>query len=196
MAATVHELRITLDDVKPRIWRTFVVPSGIPLAALHRVIQSVMGWEDSHLHRFEINGVGYEILMPGLDQEADTQDASKAVLGELVPNAGAGFVYQYDFGDNWVHRVEVLTVGLPSSGAKYPICTGGERACPPEDCGGVGGFEVVLDALAHPGREESKELLVWLGRGYDPAAFDLAKVNRRLNSLRTRFSSRGTQKGG
>ncbi len=196
MAVTVHELRITLEDIKPRIWRTFVVPSGIPLAALHRVIQNVMGWEDSHLHRFEIHGVGYEALMPGTDQEADTQDARKAVVGELVPSAGDGFVYQYDFGDNWVHSVEVINVRPPSAAVRYPACTAGERACPPEDCGGVGGFEAVLDALAHPGRAESRELLVWLGPDYDPASFNLANANRRLNSLRPRASPRRSQPGG
>ena len=191
MPNTVHELRITLEDIRPPIWRTCVVPSDISLAALHRIIQGVMGWEDSHLHRFEIKGIGYEPLMPGLEREPGTRDTSKYALGELVTGAGDSFAYQYDFGDNWVHRIELLKVGPPVNGVKYPTCTDGARACPPEDCGGVGGYEAVLEALAHPRRKENKEILEWLEPEYDPAAFDLARANRRLGSLRTRRSSRG-----
>ena len=190
METTVHELKITLEVVSPPVWRTVSVPSDITLAELHRVIQIVMGWEDYHLHQFRIKGVNYEILEPGQDQEADIQDASLATLGELVTKAGESFSYEYDFGDSWTHKITALKIVPPSAGANRPRCSGGERACPPEDCGGPFAFMEMLDAVADPSGAESEEVLDWLSLDYNPDAFDLPKINRRLNSLRRRASRR------
>ena len=189
METTVHELKITLEDVIPPVWRTVSVPSDITLADLHRVIQLVMGWEDYHLHQFNIKGVSYEILAPGQDQEPDIEDASLATLGELVTQQGESFVYEYDFGDSWTHRITVLNIVQPSAEITRPRCTGGERACPPEDCGGPFAFMVLLDAIADPSSGDyDEETLESLPPGYDPDAFDLPMINRRLNSLRLRTS--------
>lgn len=183
MADSVHELRITLEEIRPRVRRTFAVPSGISLAALHHVIQAVMGWEDSHLHNFEIGGSRYEFPMPDTEQEPEVRDSGSAILGVLAPQAGDSFTYTYDFGDNWVHRVEVLKVGPGEPGVTYPVCLNGERACPPEDCGGPFSFMELLDALAHPRRKENREVLDWLGPDYDPAAFDVSEVNAKLINI-------------
>ena len=189
MATATHELKIVLEDIDPPVWRTVLVPSAISLAEMHRVIQLAMGWEDYHLFQFTIKGIKYEVLEPWLIQEPDILDASNAVLGDLVTKAGESFIYEYDFGDNWTHKITALKVGPAEAGTNLPRCVSGERACPPEDCGGPFGFMSILDAIADPNSDDAGEILEWLPYGYAPEVFDLPEANHRVNSVQLRGSS-------
>ena len=112
-------------------------------------------------------------------------------MWQVLPECGAKFLYRYDFGDNWEHVVVLEKVLPPEGGVRYPVCLGGARACPPEDCGGVAGYERMLEALRDPRHEEHGEWLDWLGREFDPAAFDLDAVNRALERHRKKAPGKG-----
>lgn len=188
LKGTAVQLRIDLRFAKPPIWRRIVVPGDIRLDRLHDVLQVAMGWTNSHLHAFRRGNEEY--TMP--DPEAGTLgqmhgvsvfDERKYTLSALVAAEGDRFQYDYDFGDGWEHdlRVEAIT---PAS-ERFPArCLAGRRACPPEDCGGIGGYFDLLDALAHPKALRHRELLEWLGEGFDPALFDLDEVNEILREVK------------
>ncbi|MDR1316835.1 MAG: plasmid pRiA4b ORF-3 family protein [Spirochaetales bacterium] len=177
LPGSAYILRITLLDIKPAIWRDFQIPGQLSLAALHTVIQDVMGWEDYHAHSFQVGGKLYGPILEesfglGLDQinEADV------TVGELGLKEKQKFQYTYDFGDNWLHQITVMKI-LPTTAAV--LCLGGKRACPPEDCGGIPGYEDILEALASSNKKKNRELLSWLGE-YDPEAFDIDAINEIL----------------
>jgi len=176
----IYKLEIWLLDIKPRIWRTFAVPGNIKLPELHEVIQAVMGWENSHLHQFKFGDIYYSDPYPDFDMYDDTLDERKVKLTDLVSKPRQRFIYEYDFGDGWKHMVKVVSVGSAEKGAKYPVCLAGERACPPEDCGGPWGYEDFLEAIRNPDHEEHEEMLEWIGDNFDPEAFDVKMVNRWL----------------
>lgn len=181
LSLTVHELRVTLLDISPPVWRTLRVPSALPLSTVHAVIQMAFGWEDRHLHEWRVGDVTY-----GLSDEdswgEDLADESTTLLATVAP-ADSVLRYDYDFGDGWEHLVEVVAV-TPYDGNVAPVaCLAGDRACPPEDCGGPAGYEHLLDALGDPDDAEHEEVVEWLGDSFDPAAFDLGSVNHRLEQL-------------
>ena len=180
----VYELEIWLADIAPRIWRRFAVSANIKLPRLHDVIQNVMGWDDCHLHAFMTEGERYTNPYPDFDMDEDTLDERKAKLTDLVFRPKDRFVYEYDFGDSWNHVVEVVSIGPPDQGVKYPVCLAGGRACPPEDCGGPWGYENFLEAIQDPDHEEHEELLEWAGGEFDPERFDIQNVNRLLRMNR------------
>ena len=176
----VFELEIWLVDIEPRIWRRFVVPANIKLPRLHDVIQNVMGWTNSHLHAFMTEGKRYTDPYPDFDIGEDTLDETKARLTDLVLRPKDRFVYEYDFGDGWNHVVEVVSIGPPEKGLKYPLCLAGERACPPEDCGGPWNYDDFLEAIRDPDHDEHEEMLEWVGSSFDAESFDVQEVNRLL----------------
>lgn len=184
----VYQLRITLDDVHPKIWRRVLVPEDTTLVGLHRVVQAAMGWEDYHLWRFEIKGVEY--AEPSEEEWRPTKDARHARLGQV---AGPGSVlrYVYDFGDDWEHRIRVEEVLPAEPGREYPVCVAAERAGPPEDCGGPFGYERLLRALADPTDPEHDDRVEWAGEDFDPEAVDLDEINSRLALTRPRESEGG-----
>lgn len=178
MSKRVYQLKATIVGTKPPVWRRVVVPEDITLARLHDVLQAAFGWWDCHLHEFEIGGVRY-----GIDDGEDwrpPKDERRARLGNLV-KAGSSFLYVYDFGDDWRHKVVVEKVLAGAAGTKYPSCTGGRRTCPPEDCGGVWGYEEFLAAIGDPDHDEHDSMLEWAGGSFDPEAFDPADFEHRLN---------------
>ena len=174
----IYQLYIELNGVQPAIWRRFQVAGDITLFRLHEYIQVFMGWENCHMHEFRINGERYG--MPDPDGEAifGTQvcNDKKYKLCDLVAE-GDEFVYVYDFGDDWHHTVKIEKVLEPEAGVKYPMCMAGERACPPEDCGGPWGYEEMLEILKDTGHEEYEHWHEWLGEEFDSEGFDLNKVN-------------------
>src|SRR5690349_10920355 len=141
-----------------------------------------MGWEHSHLHEFRIGGQRYSV--PSRDdvfmKAPPCINERKAFLSDLLHRPGAKAVYTYDFGDSWEHSITVEKVSVPEAGVAYPLCTGGERHGPPEDCGGIGGFCNMLEALADPDHEEHEDMREWIGGSFDPAAFSIEAVNHRL----------------
>jgi hypothetical protein len=157
------------------------VRPGINLQQLHRILQIVMGWETEHLHEFRIGEESYSditILNEGfLDQR-------KAILGVLIRTEKQKFLYIYDFGDNWNHEILMEKIVPEQVGTKYPFCLTGKRACPPEDCGGVYGYDELLEQFQDPSNPDHEEALELLDADFDPEKFDLELVNKRLRSLR------------
>jgi hypothetical protein len=156
-------------------------PSSINMRRLHDVIQEAMGWTQSHLYRFEVGDV--EIGEPDREFGLPVRSAKGTQLRKIAPQAGATFLYEYDFGDSWEHRIDVEKVLPPERGVLYPRCIAGKRACPPEDCGGVWGYEHLLEVLRDPKHPEHREMLEWVGGAFDPEAFDLQAVNETLAHL-------------
>ncbi len=182
-ARTVMEFEITLRDVAPRTWRRIEVPSTYTFWDLHVAIQDAMGWQDSHLHRFEvINRATFAREEIGIPDEDGWEMEVKVHAGWTVP-IGAYFIttdvslpYTYDFGDDWQHDVRLVAIRPRVAGEKYPRCTGGEFSCPPEDCGGAPGYERFQQIVANRRHKEHKEMLAWAGGHFDAFAFDAARV--------------------
>jgi len=175
----IHRLKVTLRGAKPPIWRRFEVPSDITLARLHRVIQTSFGWLDYHLHVFDTPVGRYGTADP--DGEAYHFNDAYKKLSAVADWPGDRLRYTYDFGDNWELDIVVEAVEPAEPGVAYPLCTGGRRAGPPEDCGGVWGYADLLNVLANPEHEDHKARLGWLGietaAEYEPDAFDVDVVN-------------------
>lgn len=182
--ATEYRLNIVLFDIEPLIWREVVINSDISLAKLHRVIQIVMGWFDGHLHQFETpDGTCYGPRDPEFDPPHDLLNEAKARVADVLRDSGDKLLYTYDFGDGWDHKIELLGIAVAKSQRRGTTCLAGARACPPEDCGGSGGYERFLEIIGNPKHKEHKEMLEWIGGGFDPEAFDIDLVNEELASL-------------
>src|SRR5258708_1799653 len=178
----IYQLKVTLLGASPPIWRRLLVPADVTLAYLHNVLQVAMGWEDCHLHEFSIGKRRFGTPDPDDRLMGITSASSErtVTLSSVLGRVGAKATYTYDFGDSWEHGI-VLEKRLPRDPSlTYPLCTGGQRACPPEDCGGIGGFYNLLDIIGDPNHEEHEEMLEWVDDDYDPEAFSLDDVNRTL----------------
>jgi len=173
-------MKVTLRDSQPPIWRRILVRSDITLAKLHRILQCVMGWEDSHLHEFVIQGRRYGVSNEDHVGPCETKDERKYKLGDTVSAEGSQFAYNYDFGDYWQHVLVIEKVIPRQEDVRYPACLTGARACPPEDVGGIPGYENFLEAIAHSDHPEHVERLEWIGGEFTPEAFDLDAINRQL----------------
>ncbi|SDP06639.1 pRiA4b ORF-3-like protein [Nakamurella panacisegetis] len=138
----VHRLKVTLTHTRPPIWRRLEVPSTATLAELHDILQVAFGWADSHLWMFETPTGEYG--RP--DPEMGFMDAGRITLADAAPDAGSALHYVYDFGDDWRHSIVVEAVEAAAVGPRYPRCTGGRRAAPPEDSGGAETYEDLLAA--------------------------------------------------
>lgn len=180
-------LRISLDGIEPRIWRRVEVPDGFTLKQLHQIIQIVMGWRDSHLHEFTINGQRY--AEPNPEDEEPVIDEHAVRLRDLALLIGGPITYTYDLGDNWQHHVVVEKKLVADPKTIYPNCIGGERSAPPEDVGGADSYMEFLRAIADPEDEDHVANLEWVGGQFDPEGFSITKVNRRLR-LEMRRSKR------
>jgi hypothetical protein len=176
----VYQIKLTLRGIEPPIWRRIQVPADVTLAELHDILQAVMGWWDYHLHQFTVGELTYGVLHP--DDWMDVADERRVRLGEVV-REGMRFLYEYDFGDGWQHVLHVEKVLELESGRRYPVCIAGQRATPPEDVGGIWGYEVYLEAMQDPDHPEHDDYLEWRGE-FDAEAFDLKAVNRALRDLR------------
>ncbi|MFH1035822.1 MAG: plasmid pRiA4b ORF-3 family protein [Pseudomonadota bacterium] len=182
--AGVYQIKISLKDVKPAIWRRFQVAGDIKFSRLHRAIQIIMGWTDSHLHEFSAGGKHIGVPDPE-DPASDEIINEKLVkLNEVVKGEKAKFIYEYDFGDGWRHELVVEKLLPGEQGVRLPLCLAGKRNCPPEDCGGPWGYEDMLKAIGNPGHPEYEDLMEWLGGEFDPEEFDLQGINQALSRLR------------
>jgi hypothetical protein len=183
---SIHVLHVELVDVQPAVWRELHVPSTMPLSRLHAVLQAAFGWTDSHLHVFETRTQRFGRPHPDDDDWSDTPllDERKYSVADVAPRARTLFGYRYDFGDDWVHRIRVQKVQPPEAGKKYPACTAGARAGPPDDCGGPPGYERMLAILADPSHEEHEEMLEWVGGAFDPEAFALKAIDKAVRAAR------------
>jgi hypothetical protein len=177
----VYQLKISLLESNPPIWRRLIVADNTALADLHWIFQLAMGWTNSHLHQFIVDEQYYSDPDFGLDEEDfDVNDESMETLGSVLAEEDAPFIYEYDFGDNWRHLITIEQVLDPSEVESFPRCIDGGRSCPPEDVGGVWGYENFLEAIADPAHEDHEQFLVWAGGSFDPERFSAERINRLL----------------
>jgi len=179
----ILQLKIALEDVRPQVWRRLLVPERMTLGTLSKTLERVMGWESYHLHEFEIDGISYGV--PDPDYPSDVRNERGRKLAHFDFAAGSCFVYRYDFGDGWRHRVRVEQVLEPERSARYPVCIAGSRACPPEDVGGTSRDAEFLRVLRSPKHEEHEHFREWsrrCGRDFDPKAFDVEEANAKLRA--------------
>ena len=172
-------LKVTLQEVRPPIWRSIRVAGDLTLRELHHVLQIAFGWTDSHLHEFEIDGKRYGMPDPLEDIGEPPIDEQNYRVNKLLQK-GSHAEYLYDFGDGWRHEIVVEDEEPANPGATKAECLGGARACPPEDSGGAYGYEELLKASADPTNKRHRELLEWVGPHFAPEEFDLVRVNRAL----------------
>ncbi|MEO0078302.1 MAG: plasmid pRiA4b ORF-3 family protein [candidate division WOR-3 bacterium] len=173
-----YQLRVSLRDSGPEVWRRLLVPGEATLANLHWVLQTALGWTNSQLHVFHIGDKAYS------DPEMEikrTKDERKVLLKKVAPKVGQAFVYEYDLRDRWLHTVEVESiVDKDERYPGHPLCLAGANACPPENCGGVRGYYELQKALANPKHPGHKEAVISLGATFDPRTFLPDAVNRAL----------------
>ena len=178
----LYQFKITLKHIRPPIWRRIQVPDNYSFWDLHVAIQDAMGWFDCHLHAFLVQnpktGKNEEIGIP-----EDTPFENQEILPGWEHKIGPYFtlennkaLYIYDFGDDWQHEVKLEKIIPHKEGVRYPVCVTGKRACPPEDCGGIFGYEDLLETLSDPDHEEYEETLEWLGGDFDPDHFNVSEV--------------------
>ena len=178
----IYAIKITLRGSKPPIWRRVQVPGKFSLYKLHQVIQLAMGWTNSHLHQFIIDGQYYGIPSP--EDWEPVIDERRHALSQIAPDVKRKFVYEYDFGDSWEHEIVVEKILPPAPGIAYPVCIKGKRACPPEDVGGIWGYEIFLDAISDPTHEEHVSYLDWIGGEFDPEECSLDEINHALRRVK------------
>jgi len=180
--APVYQLKVSLRGAKPPIWRRLAVPADISLARLHDTIGVAFGWHGGHMHVFETAYGDFGRADRELGHRAD----GSVTLEQVAPQAKDKIRYTYDFGDDWVHDIVVEKVLAPDPSTGLPRCTGGRRAAPPDDCGGIWGYEQLLEVLADPAHPEHEDRLEWLGltdaSQFRPEVFDAQTVNRRLGA--------------
>lgn len=177
------QFKITLADFRPPIWRRIVVPDGT-LDDLHQHVQTAMGWTNSHLHQFEIRRKLYGDPMLLEDGFGDTDfiDSLKTTIESLFggKRPPRKFLYEYDFGDGWVHEIEFEGMQEVAAGTPVLYCSEGARCCPPEDVGGVWGYENFLAAIGDPQHEEHEFYTEWAG-DFDPEHFDPAETTKAMH---------------
>ena len=172
----VYQLKVTLLDIEPPVWRRIQVSGATKLPDLHLMIQAAMGWFNCHLHMFGIDGERYGMSDPDFLDD-DVVDEKKFRLDKVAPHTDATFQYVYDFGDNWEHDVLIEQIMPSKRGQKYPTCLAGERRCPPEYVGSVWGYQDFLEAVRDPKHEEHEHYLGWVGGEFDPESFDIDATN-------------------
>ncbi len=182
VSVPIYQLKVTLKGSKPPIWRRIQVPSDTRLGKLHRILQVVMGWTDSHLHQFIVGQTYYGV--PDPDFGTDVRSERTVPLNRVLQEPKDKIVYEYDFGDSWEHEVLLEKVLPPDPETRYPMCLTGKRACPPEDCGGIWGYAEFLEAIRSPEHEEHESMLEWIGGSFDPEEFDVDDVNAGLAAIR------------
>ncbi|HWQ48066.1 MAG TPA: plasmid pRiA4b ORF-3 family protein [Methanosarcina sp.] len=175
----IYQLKLSIKSISPKIWRRIQVPENYTFLDLHKAIQTVMGWEDYHLHEFEMQNPKTEELdkIGKADEDCETLCESlvpenKAKLSKYFTPENKFALYRYDFGDNWEIKVKLEEILPKKQGAKYPVCIAGKRAAVPEDIGGIWGYEEMLEILKDPEHEEYEHTVAWLGKNYDPEYFD------------------------
>jgi hypothetical protein len=188
----ILRLRVQLLEVRPAVWRRIEIRADATFWALHVALQNSMGWTDSHLHDFELPTADVDepvwIGMPDLDGDdwREVRADFEERLGAWIHFVGERFLYNYDYGDAWCHEIVVEALEPAAAGTRYPVCLGGERACPPEDVGGPRGYESFLEALLDPTHKEHKAQRRWVGSRFDPERFDPAKVRFENSAQRLR----------
>lgn len=174
-------LDVTLKGSPRKVYRQLVVPSDLTLNYLGEILVRAVGWEGYHLNQF-IAGKTYYAEPSDDDWMMDMQkDAGKYTIGSLLSRVKSKIKWEYDFGDSWVHEITLVEKQAVEEDEKVKVqLLKGSGACPPEDCGGVGGYRHLLNVLKNPDDEEYEEMIEWLGGRFDPKAFSLAAAQNRV----------------
>ena len=179
-----YQLKVTIADIRPPIWRRLQVRGDVTLFKLHKILQAAMEWQDYHLHQFIVGEDYYAIPSPDDAWPREAKNEKRAKLFQVAPAEKARFTYEYDFGDSWRHKILVEKILHPELELEHPVCLAGKRSRPPEDCGGVGGYEEFLEIISDPKHPEHEDTLVWAGEEIDPERFDKEEINRLLSKIR------------
>jgi len=177
----VYQLKATLKYSKPPIWRRIQLRGSTTLGDLHDILQSIMEWDDDHLHCFTVRKVTYTDLKFGLEE---AEDEWETTLEQIAPRARSRFMYEYDFGDSWEVDLVVEKRLPPDPTTHYPVLLKGARAAPPDDIGGIWAYEHLVELVRNPDdpeREEWLEHLEFFPDDFDPDVFDAEAINRRLS---------------
>jgi len=177
----MYQLKITILDISPPIWRTVQVQETFSLNKLHHIIQIAFGWENSHLYCFWNTDI--PTTDPVLWGGGTTFWDKKVKIKDVLHEVGDSFSYEYDMGDSWKHLI--VLEKFEDGGSKTVKCLAGARSAPPEDCGGAHGYNEMIHHLHYPEEDGYLELLEWLGDDFDSERFDLELVNKNLRKLAT-----------
>lgn len=181
MTKTIYQIRLELKGTEPAIWRTLLVPSDVPLSDLHKIVQTAMGWANSHLHQF---AKGNRFLEPPQPEDgmwdSSGENYTGMTLDEFLQKKNDVITYDYDFGDGWEHEIKLEAILPADETIKLPKCIAGAMACPPEDCGGIWGFQEFKNIMKDPSHPEYEGYFEWYGGEFDPGAFDMEEINEML----------------
>jgi Plasmid pRiA4b ORF-3-like protein len=181
----VYQFKVVLENIDPPVWRRIQVPEDYTFWDFHVALQGSMGWTDSHMHQFEAKNpkteknevIGIpEDVYDGIIDGEKTLPCWKLYIRDYFSEENRKMFYLYDFGDSWNHHIEYESILFKKNKQKYPLCVAGERACPPEDCGGSFGYENLLEILNNPRHEEYKASRIWAGKNFNPEKFDATKI--------------------
>lgn len=176
----IFQIKISLTGVKPAIWRRLQVPSDLFLHDFHKVIQTAMGWENSHLHQFVKKNRIFGIADDEFETSEHFMDYTSIRLIDILNKPNDTIKYIYDFGDTWIHEITLEKIIEPSINDYYPFCIEGERNCPPENSGGPVAYMGMLNILKTPGHPERDEIIEWLDEDWDSETFNIDIVNEML----------------
>ena len=182
--AMLYQIKVSLNGIRPPIWRRLLVPGSISLKELHDVLQVAVGWTDSHLHQFVVRGTLYGRPDPEFGRGCVNEKGVR--LDGVLKAEKDAMTYEYDFGDGWQHKVVLEKILGSAVDGVAPSCTAGARACPPEDCGGVWGYAELLKIISDASHPEHDERLEWLGDQFEPERFDIVEVNSKLARMKFR----------
>ena len=175
---------IKLIGTEPLVTRTFKVSSESSMYVLHHIIQVVMGWNNYHLYQFEVGElVIADKRLWDEEEMGPITDVKDVSVGEVFTKVGIAAVYEYDFGDGWMHRLELVDRSIHPTQEVLPLVISGENACPPEDCGGIHGYKELLEVLKNPKNPEYRVTKVWVGSTFNPTKFNVDVCNKELGKL-------------
>jgi len=178
-----YTLHIQVAEIEPAIWRRITVPGHLTLHQVHQVLQVTMGWTHSHLHQFVVPGAKESTSYgePSPEDDYFHKDDRLVHLASIAPKQGDTLLYEYDFGDSWKHEITVEDISsTPDDEPPYPWCLDGQRACPPEDVGGVQGYQHFLEAWRNRSHHDHRDMREWVGPHFKPELFSVQQVNAGL----------------
>lgn len=185
-SAKIYQIKVTLQGSQPPIWRRFLVHGDTTLGKLHWILQVVMGWDNDHMHQFHVGKNLYvDMTMAETSPwQSEDLDESSVTLAGVARRPKAKLIYEYDFGDSWMHELRVEKILPPEPHTHYPVCLAGSGACPLEDSGGIYGYYDKLNAIRDPRHPEHDDVIEWMGANFNPEAFDLGIINMALKKIR------------
>lgn len=178
-------IKISLDKTNPLIWRELLVARDITFYKFHHAIQIAMGWTNSHLFEFTIEGYRIGEIFENLEEQDESHiiNARETKLIALIDKEGEDFKYEYDFGDGWSHSIILEKFESLENTQQLPFCLSGALKCPPEDCGGITGFYDFLSIISNKRHPDYQDTKVWAGGKFNSTEFDVVKINKQLKNI-------------